>query len=284
MVTRSSTCIRRLCCSFAVGFLAVTSSVAAQQTPEVRQEWSLENFRASWCVHFLIEPAMAEDDLPRQFHARPARGFPELIPAIHNLIQGEPNYADWVPSEFCSVHVDQIKVGDALLGTSNPPLSDTQYLGVWLIAASPTSAAADSLSRPSYFVSTFRTANWRLIRLAETSLIQVQYAEPSAGKVPESTEDRYRVKMGGTVLMWDGHLAGDSARAAPLSEQDWWSLNSRGARQLAQVRWQPEKAQNVVGSLQILGKDNLAKNLRASPIRMVGPVMWGGQGTVVFSR
>jgi hypothetical protein len=261
----------------------LSGSLSAQQT-EIRQAWDFENFRANWCVHFLIAPEMAEDELPRGFHSRSARGFPGLAPAVTMLIQGEPNYAEWVPSDFCSTHVDQLKVGDAQLGSSAPPLNDTQYLGVWLIAASPTSDAADSLVRPSYYVATLRSSNWRLIRLAETALIPVQYAEPSAGKVPESTEDRYRVKMGGTVLTWDGHLAGDSAWVAPPIEQDWWILSSRGARQMTKVRLQPEKQQNVVGTLQILGKDDLAKSLRASPIRMVGPLSWGGTGSVIFSR
>jgi hypothetical protein len=42
--------------------------------------------------------------------------------------------------------------------------------------------------------------------------------------------------------------------------------------------------QNVAGSLQIAGNDDLAKSLRASPIRMVGPLYWGGAESITFVR
>jgi hypothetical protein len=123
-----------------------------------------------------------------------------------------------------------------------------------------------------------------MIRLAETSLIRMEHAEQAIGKVPEGTDDRYRVEMGRTIITWDGHLAGDSAGVAPQSVQTWHTLNSRGARIRAQVTLTPQMQQNVAGSLQIAGNDDLAKSLRASPIRMVGPLYWGGAESITFVR
>lgn len=266
-----------------VALALAAASVSAQQSAQPLQEWTLQNVRASLCVHFLMDSAVADKELPKEFRTVRASDFPDLSPAVENLIAGEPEFQSWVPAQWCSFYYDQVKIGDQTLGNANPQLGDTQYLGAWLIGAVPTQEAG-APAKPSFFIGTMRTPNWRIIRLAETSLIRMDHAEPEIGKVPEGTDDRYRVEMGRTVITWDGHLAGDSARAATPSEQTWHSLNSRGARIRAQVTLSPEKRQNIAGSLQIAGNDDLAKSLRASPIRMVGPIDWGGTGSLSFVR
>jgi hypothetical protein len=256
----------------------------AQQGDQPLQEWTLRNVRAALCVHFLMDSAAADKKLPKEYRTVRASDFPDLSPALRNLIAGEPEYQAWVPARWCSAWFDQVQVGDQTLGKDNPGLDDTQYLGAWLIGAVPVQAPAGPPAGASWFIATMRTPNWRLIRLAETSLIQMEHAEQTIGKVPESTEDRYRVEMGRTIITWDGHLAGDSAAAGMTSEQTWHALNSRGARIRARVAMAPAQQQNIVGSLQIAGNDDLAKNLRASPIRMVGPLNWGGEGVLSFVR
>lgn len=254
----------------------------AQQVP-TRQAWELQNLRATWCIYFLMDSTTADKELPSEFRPRRAADFPDLSLAIRSLVLNEPTYQGWVPAQFCAAHFDQATVGDQTVGAVAPPLEETQFLGMWLIGASPVSGEGPA-TEPSFYIVTLRTPNWRIIRLAETSLIRIEHAEPLIGKVPESTEDRYQVKMGRTLITWDGHLAGDSAWSAPPQNEKWWSLNSRGARLLADVQIRPDSAQNVAGTLQIVGRDDLAKSLRASPIRMVGPVTWGGSGSIVFSR
>ena len=248
------------------------------------QEWTLQNFRASVCVHFLIDSAAADKELPKEYRTVRAADFPDLSPAVKTLITGEPEYQAWVPAQWCSFYYDQVRVGDQSLGDAGPDLDHVQYLGAYLIGAMPVQEAGTPAT-PSYYIASLRTPNWRWIRLAETSLIRMDYAERSIGKVPEGTDDRLRVELSGrTVITWDGHLAGDSAWAAPRSDQTWYALNSRGARIRAQVTMTPEKRQNIAGSLQVSGNDPVAKSLRASPIRMVGPLSWGGSGTLSFAR
>ena len=256
--------------------------VQAQST--ALQEWTLQNFRASVCVHFLIDSAAADKELPKEYRTVRAADFPDLSPAVKTLIAGEPEYQSWVPAQWCSFYYDQLRVGDQSLGDATPDLDHTQYLGAYLIGAVPVQEATVPAT-PSFYIANLRTPNWRWIRLAETSFIKMEYAERSIGKVPEGTDDRFRVELSRrTVITWDGHLAGDSAWAAPASEQTWYALNSRGARIQARVTMTPEKRQNIAGSLQVSGSDPVAKSLRASPIRMVGPLNWGGSGTLSFTR
>lgn len=264
--------------------LALAGHDGAHAQATALQEWTLQNFRASVCVHFLMDSVAADKELPKEYRTVRAQDFPDLAPALKTLITGEPEYQGWVPAQWCSFYYDQLKVGDQSMGDASPDLSHTQYLGAYLIGAVPVLDGATPAT-PSYYIATLRTPNWRWIRLAETSFIKMEFAERSIGKVPEGTDDRFRVEMSGrTVITWDGHLAGDSAWAAPRSEQTWYALNSRGARIRAVVTMAPEKRQNVAGSLQIAGNDPVAKSLRASPIRMVGPLSWGGSGTLSFAR
>jgi hypothetical protein len=255
----------------------------AQVSTGQLQHWGLQNVRASLCVHFLMDSTSADKELPKGFRPVRASEFPVLSPALKNVITGEPEYQSWVPALWCSYYYDQLTIGDQTIGTPAPELDKTQYLGAWLVGAVPTQNVGPPTTA-SYYIATMRTPNWRWIRQAETSFIRMEFAESSIGKVPEGRDDRYRVEMGRTVITWDGRLAGDSASAATPGEQTWWALSSRGVAIRAQVMLSPELRQNVVGSLQIAGNDQLAKSLRASPIRMVGPLQWGGGGTLSFVR
>lgn len=262
----------------------VAADLPAQESTQALQQWTLQNVRAALCVHFLMDSAAADKELPKQYRTIRASDFPELSPALKNLIAGEPEFQAWVPAQWCSFYYDQVKIGDQTLGEATPALDRTQYLGTWLIGAVPVQDPAGPPAAASYFIADLRTPNWRMIRLAETSFIRMDYAEPAIGKVPEGRDDRYRVEMGRTIITWDGHLAGDSAIAAPRAEQTWHSVNSRGVRIRANVTLAPQSRQNVAGTLQVAGNDDLAKSLRASPIRMVGPLDWGGVETLSFVR
>jgi hypothetical protein len=50
------------------------------------------------------------------------------------------------------------------------------------------------------------------------------------------------------------------------------------------VTFTPEWSRPLVGVLSVEGKDDLAKALKASPIRFVGPRYYGGKGELRFSR
>lgn len=278
-MVRLSAAARALAVS-GVFILGVHATGSAQN--QQAQSWQLNNLRARWCVYFLVDSATAEKKLPNGYRARPARDFPGLSPAVSRLIQDEPNYGAWIPAQFCSSHFDRARVDDQQVGDSAATLLDSQVLSTWLIGASP--VADNGATRASYFIELIRSSNWRLLRQAELWALRSDRLEATVGKVPESTEDLYQVRIGRTVITWEGHLAGDTAWAAPAVEENWYTDSARNSRITGVVSFAPDSAQSIAGTLRIVGKDDLAKSLRASPIRMVGPMMWGGHGKIDFTK
>jgi hypothetical protein len=104
--------------------------------------------------------------------------------------------------------------------------------------------------------------------------------------VPETVNHRYEVKIGKTVLSWSGQLLGrDSTPAAEPPAQT--NLMLEGERQ---IRWNgtvtmtPQWTRFLPGVFNVQGKDDLAEALKASPIRMFGPMYWGGEARMEFTR
>jgi hypothetical protein len=226
--------------------------------------------------------ATAEKKLPGGYRPRSAQDFPGLSPAISRLIHDEPTYGSWIPAQRCTSHFDRALVDERPVGDSAASLDKAQALITWVIGAGGPSV--ESQGQATYYVVELRSDNWRLLRQGEIWALRGERAEPTVGKVPESTEDLYQVRIGRTVVTWEGHLAGDSASAGAPIQESWYTTSMRNSRIRAQAVFSPESAQSVAGTLRIVGKDDLAKSLRASPIRMVGPMMWGGGGSIQFSK
>ena len=67
--------------------------------------------------------------------------------------------------------------------------------------------------------------------------------------------------------------------------QESWSVSGlRGQMWNARLIRTPSWSRPLVGSLTVEGKGDLAKALKASPIRFVGPLYIGGGGELHFSR
>lgn len=269
-------------CLLLSGLVALAGNAAVAAQDQNAQSWQLRNLRARWCVYFLMDSATAEKKLPGGYSPRSAQGFPGLSPAITRLIHDEPTYTNWIPAQLCASHFDRALVDEHPVGDSAASLDKAQALITWLIGAGGPSVEGES--QPTYYIAELRSDNWRLLRQGELWALRGDRAEPTVGKVPESTEDLYQVRIGRTVVTWEGHLAGDSASAAAPVEENWYTTSTRNSRIRATARFTPDSAQSVAGTLRIVGKDDLAKSLRASPIRMVGPMMWGGGGSIQFTK
>ena len=103
-----------------------------------------------------------------------------------------------------------------------------------------------------------------------------------AEKVPETQEDRYTLRYGKTTVRFDGHAAPDTMSSPGTISQVWWTEGDASTVWRGATILHPSSTHALVGALTIEGKGDLADALKASPIRLVGPVHSGGDGEVTF--
>ena len=258
--------------------LAAAAPLLAQDASGDSKVWHLEGLRSGFCVQFLLSPSSeALTDLPAGVRPIPASEVGDLHVSLKGVVEGQPEFAAWSPSRLCLNLIDVVRTDAFTLADRSG--KHPQLFATWTVTAALPGRAAGEV-----VLDLFANSD-RLIRSARLAGHTVREARLTVGKVPAedengtpSTEDRIQIKVGKTIVTWDGHLAGDSVAVASPIETVWTGTGT-GKLTLA-----PTYAQGMVGSLKVDGKDALAKSLRASPTRFAGPAYRGGEGTVSLSR
>jgi hypothetical protein len=268
----------RVTVGVAVATCCVVSLLSGQTAPDIKEArtWRLEGLRNGYCVRFLVEPEAASKELKSGFTLVPASQDSFLHPALQQLIGSQPEYATWSASKVCLYYLDAVQVGKRRIAERNP--RNYQLLGVWTIATLEQRGTRRDLVLDLY------ASRENLLNAAEIAHVRLHEIHSSYYDHPDTTSDVYSLKIGKTQLIWSGRPAGDSTRVErPITEQ--WSVSGlRHGIQNAELIVAPTWSRGFVGSLQVEGKGDLAKVLRASPIRFVGPLYRGGAGELRFSR
>lgn len=248
--------------------LSVAQAGPAAASPS--ETWELKTLRSGFCIHFLADPALASRGAFEGAQLITAAADDSLHPALRRAIQASPEFATWIPSRFCFYQFASIHAAGKDFTDSRPDRA--QVIAVWSM---PVAANA----RKHQFLI---TNNSHLALTVRTLGLSTDILSSSFGKVPESTEDRYIIKYDGALLTWDGHPTGDSTAAAPV-DQRWTSPGRNGKAYVVREQIEPAGARLLVGSLRIEGKGELARLLTGSPIRYVGPLVWGGSGQITYT-
>jgi hypothetical protein len=267
-----------------LGVVTTTSCLAsllsAQSTPDPKaaNHWGLEGLRTAYCVRFLVEPKAAAEQLRTGFTLLPAQQDSTLDPALQQVIRSQPEFASWAPSNLCFYYLDAVQMGKRRIVERDP--GRYQLLAAWSFAT----REQGNGPRRDLVVDLYASRE-NLLNAAHDAEIRLHELESKFYDRPaDSTADIYSLKIGKTQLTWTGRAVGDSSRVdRPISEQ----LTIRGLRHgdlPAQLVLAPTWRRQVVGSLRVEGKGDLAKMLKASPIRFVGPQYHGGSGELRFSR
>jgi hypothetical protein len=272
---------------FLVGWAVASFATAAPLRGQDKQDqdtWQLEGLRSGFCVQLLLNPASELlQDLPKGHHAVRASDAANLHVSLRSVIESQPEFAGWSPSQICFTTVDTIRTKDFSLkdGSGKHP----QLFVLWTVLATGPSGGPQDVA-----LDLFANSD-RLIRSARLAGQELHEAKVAIGKVPAedengvpSKEDRFQVKLGGTTMTWDGHLAGDSVSASKPVEIRWAASGERGAVVTGALTWRPVYSRAMAGSLTIDGDKALAKALRASPTRFAGPAYRGGGGAVVLAH
>jgi hypothetical protein len=253
--------------------------VVAQERPEGRDGpvWTLEGLRTGQCVRFLLEPTMARRALRDGAGPLPASRDETLHPALRGVIEGQPEFATWTPSSLCVFYGDTLDLGGRRFGAKDR--RKRRMIGLWTIAAS----VQGSGGRRDV-VMDFFGAGGGLVHAAAFAKVKLSEAQSSVSKVPDTDNDLYDVKIGKTRLSWNGRAVGDSTRVEQPIQESWLAKGTSGVVWRVDATLKPEWSRPLVGVLRVEGKDDLAKALKASPIRFVGPLYHGGGVELRFSR
>jgi hypothetical protein len=228
-------------------------------------------------VRFLVDPDAAARELKQGFRLLRADQDEALHPALRQVVQTQQEFASWAPSSLCFYYTDAVQVGGRRIAEHNPRIA--QMVGIWSLA---TVEQGSGVRRD--LVLDMYASRERLRAAAAANLIQLHEAEAGFRAATDTSGTEYRQTIGKTRLVWSGRTAGDSTRVEQPIVETWELSGARGVTWSAQLALSPAWARALVGSLRVEGKGDLAKALKASPIRFVGPFYRGGGGQLRFTR
>jgi hypothetical protein len=205
------------------------------------------------------------------------------------VIQNQPEFGTWIPSRLCLYYFAGVDAGPARVREKDP--RKAPLLAAWTFAAADGSGARRDVALE------FVSGSGRLARAAQNAGVNLLEARSVIGLVPfvseegvPSSDSRYQLKIGKTLITWDGRPAGDSTRVEQPIHAEWMTSGRRsaGSRRAdwwhARLALSPEWSRGMAGSLRVQGKDDFANALKASPIRFVGPLYSRGGGELHFER
>jgi len=267
----------------AAALLLAAAPLSAQDDGTREDVWRLRGLRNGFCVLFLLDPATASKSLPPGFRLVAAGDARDLHPALKTEVEAQPELKTWSPSHLCLYDVDTIQTHDYSLRDKGE--KETELLGLWTVNAMDPSGTKRDVAL------LLLTTNGRLIRSARLAGQTMREVDAKFGKAHEvdldgrpSQDDRFQVKVGKTLVTWDGRQSEDSASASGSVAIAWIASAAAGGKAAGRLTLEPRWAQPMIGALKVAGKDELAKALQGSPVRFVGPLYRGGGGEIHLLR
>ena len=240
--------------------------------------WQLAGLRTGYCIQFLLDPALVRD-LPSGYRLAAASEAKDLHSSLHDVVTSQTEFASWAPARLCVHALDTIRGPDfTVKGKRNRP----QLFATWTVNATTPAGGIQDV------VLSLITSSGRLSKAADELGQEMRDGRLRIGKVPTvdedgvpSSDDRFEVKIGSTLITFDGRLARDTVRVPEAVTMEWrnpWA--KKGGEAVGRITLHPLHARPMVGALKVEGKDVIAKALRASPTRFAGPAYEGGEGTL----
>jgi hypothetical protein len=223
-----------------------------------------------------MEPGAAGKQLRSGSRLLRADQDPTLHPSLRGVVADQTEFASWAPASLCIYYADAIRLGTRRLGSKDP--RKRQMLGVWTVAATEQGG-----NRRDIVLELFG-ASGELAHSAEQSKVKLREVQSSRSKPADSENDLYEIRVGKTRLIWNGRATGDSTRVEGPLRELWLTKGASGTMWRVQTTVQPVWTRPLVGVLTVEGKDDLARALKASPTRFVGPLYFGGGAELRFSR
>lgn len=255
----------------AVASLAGVSRAAAQKAEET---WRFDGLRNGYCIEFLVDSALIRDLLPDGALPMRADRMQSLHPAIARTVAEQPEYGPWTPASACFYFFDQVVV-------AGRPLPASGAAGEMIGFVSYSARLLEDRGRGGDVLDLMVASNWKGMRSADDQGLKLERSPVTLEDLPNSTNRRLTLKVDGTTLRWEGRDAADSAAAGAPVERRWLVKGDDRRYRFVTMRVTPSSSRSMIGSLIVQGNGDLARALRSSPIRYVGPNLRGGGGELV---
>jgi hypothetical protein len=260
---------------------ALATSAPAQDAAGSGYVWAFRDVSFSACVDFLMDRAAAEKQLSSGYQLIPAGSFTPLSPALSREVEGDSAKSAMIPAQVCFIEAPAMTAGDAIYSPTKK-MGMEEAVGYWGIAATRTGGTP---AFDHWFVARYWSNDWRVQKQTQAAFIPVEVFKRQLEAVPETGRQSWSVTLGKTVLSWTGELVGRDS--TPFTEAGSTFQVFEGRRTIewsATVYSSPHWTRILPGVFHVEGKDDLAKALKASPIRMFGPMRWGGEARIEFHR
>jgi hypothetical protein len=268
----------------AAALALLAAPLSAQQDEAQEVVWRIGGLRNGFCVLFLVDPQLAAKNLPAGLRVVTAGEAADLHPALKSEIEAQPELGTWSPSHLCFYSVDTIQTDEYVLADKHGRKS--QLLALWTV-----SAAEAGSGKKRDIALLMLTNSSRLVRSGRLAGQTLHEVKATLGLVPEvdengepSKDNRFQVKVGKTLVTWDGRHASDSAAASGSVAIAWAARANAPSKGRGSLTLAPVWASPMVGALKVEGKDDLATALQGSPLRFVGPLYRGGSGEIRLTR
>jgi len=199
---------------------------------------------------------------------------------VSGVVKGQPEFASWTPSRLCLYALDTLQAKDFTY--INKKGRKPVLFGLWTAVAQATGGGRREVAL------LVLSNNGRLIHSARTAGARVRKAKVLVGKVAPSEEDtissppadRFQVNIGKTVVTWDGRASSDSTTTEGQVELVWTAAPAGRGPSGGRLMLHPLWSRGMVGSLRMIGNDDFATALKASPVHFAGPQYQRGGGTL----
>lgn len=255
----------------ALAAAAGISFVGAQKQGE---PWRFNGLRDGFCVEFLVDSAKIRGLLPSGAMPLRADRMAQLHPAIARTIKEQPEYGAWTPASACFYFFDEMVVAGRAMAATKP-------VGEMIGFVSYAARQLEDRGRGADVLDVLVASNWKGMRSADDEGLDLRRSSVVAEEIPNSSNRRVTVKVGGATLRWEGHGASDSAAVSAPLVRRWMVKGADRRYRLVTMQVAAASSRSLIGSLIVQGDDDLAKAMRGSPIRFVGPGYRGGHGELV---
>jgi hypothetical protein len=249
--------------------------VLAQVPADVR--WSLEGNRGSYCIWYLADPDLARQMVPAGVALAPAGTGAGLPPLLARTVQDEPRFGQWIPGAICiGAYLRVTADGRTLVQgkAESPVIVGTSSLGAHQARGLPTA---------SNYLIDFMTDKRSLARAADAVGFGMGGISVLSKNQVGADDPRVSISVDGVQITWSGHAIGDSGVVKTRSVSFGYATG-RGARWLIELESVPASTRLMAGTLEVDGRNTLARALKASPVRAIGPEESGGVLTLTFHQ